>query len=356
MKYKFLKKIFTLLLLLPLLLNEKIHAVDVYTITLSPVFISSDRNSYVSDQLIYDQPLQTYQAGAFYKGGKVAPTGRYAINSKVILVATVKQNNMNIPNAEILWKINYDNKNNDKLTGKITACGETGNFNNFDKAIKAYSLSQTKIIYGQIPESKKEDLTGSGEYLPLTLLPGQSYIELTSYSPGITEIAAVLTSEKNPKKNTVYAAIEWFQESDALIDMSICDNGPLYFDNEPSSWRARNYAIFETTIKHNGGCELKDILTFQLPENWNFLFPKESKDFLQNFEIIKNDDYIPHKNFINDFKIISGILDNNTSLKKIYLSIKLSLNAGEKIILRIKARPNEKPNEKNGATILYYIP
>ena len=336
-----------LALLLILLYSPVINAGEYY-ITVSPVLKAADNSIYVNDEPIYGDPLQKYQAGAFYSGGKVEPTAVFKVKTSALLIATVKKNGIPLAAAEIIWKINSQ-KREENQVGYIVSSGEKKLSGNNETSVKTMTLSQDVEINAQYPENSGSIPCGSGKYLPLKLSAGQSYLEISSATPGITDISATFALESDLKKNTVYAAIEWKKEAEPVIELNLSDNGPVYF-SDLSNPSLPNFSVLETRVLHKNGGNLEDALTLQLPEKWDFLYSADNPRFPDNFEILKNGEPSSRDDLKNVYKIFVGASEDNSKSGK-NVSLKLSIKKGDELIFRAKCRPLENPDAKHYAEI-----
>jgi len=311
-----------------------------YAITLSPVYLSDNGKPYISGELIYNSLLQKFPAGAIVDNNKIHAASIYEVKTKAVVIATVFKNGLPAPGVDVIWKINPSNSN--ASVGFVSACGAkiTGDLSS--TTIKTATFTNPTEIVAQPVKLKDGGYFGSNEYTKVNLLPGQSFIELSSAVPGYTELAAIIKDEDDPAKNTVYTAVEWVLAAGVSARLSLADNGAVNFYGAatPAGFAAfaDTYCELTATVALNSGKIYSDILTVQLPPDWNFLVDDKSQNIISNFNLLKNGVRISGESLAVDYGLITGVIKNETGLCR-FVSIKLTLDDRACFDFKIKIKP-----------------
>ncbi|MBP7654646.1 hypothetical protein KA977_14585 [Candidatus Dependentiae bacterium] len=322
-----------------------------YSIVISPVFLDEDGELFANASAEYRDMLQNYSVGSVINNNRISPTARYDMKTKAALIATVTKRGMPVQSSEIIWRINSLKSpiiNSDCFITNYSRKEKSSLQNNF---LKTLTLDEPQNIMVQYPKNAGLNPRGTGKYESLILHPGQSFIELSSISPGYSEISVTLPDEDNPEKNTVYAVIEWLYPEECAVDLFLSDNGPLeYLYGEKED----NICVLNAELKMISGKQFNDILTVTLPESFDFAYDEESEDFGYNFELFKNGKQIKTTDIIEKFVLSSGIVKSADNEKK-YVSIKVdNLDSGDELRFSVKTKhmKNYKFENNTDAKIL----
>ncbi|HPG31370.1 MAG TPA: hypothetical protein PKY81_10225 [bacterium] len=333
------KKKIKILVIIFLTLSCRLVMAGDYSIIISPVFIDDDGSLFANASTEYRDMTQYYPAGGIVNNNRIKAAASYEIKTKTVLVATVVKRGMPVPDAEIIWRINSGNAQNAGADCFITNYSEKDKSTFQKDFLKTYAVSEKKTITAQQPKKSGLYPRGSNKYQSLIIHPGQSFVELTSTTPGFAEISATLSVENNPEKNTAFTVVEWLYPDEITVDLSISDNSPFDIYDLGSG---EKYISVKTILKVISGKKYEDILSVSLPESFDFFYPENEPDFISNFDIFLNDEKIARYELEKKYSLAYGIISSGNAPKK-YVSVKIGdMTAGDVLKISVKTVPTKK--------------